>query len=104
MRGHNSNLKAVGIWFDYETGRPAGTPSSKVARWNGAVAALTKAKRKQLKPVIWIGDQVTDLPILDAKGKIVRAMSESDGDEGIGEHFFIIPNPFYGGWSGNPQN
>ena len=98
------NLKAVGIWFDYETGRPAGTPSSKVDRWNAAVAALTKAKRKSPKPVIWIGDQVTDLPILDGKGKIVRAMSENDEGQGIGERFFIIPNPFYGGWSGNPEN
>jgi 5'-nucleotidase (lipoprotein e(P4) family) len=98
------NLKAVGIWFDYETGQAAGAPSSKVDRWNGAVAALAKSTHKSPKPVIWIGDQVTDLPILDAKGKIVRAMSERDDGKGIGEHFFIIPNPFYGGWSGNPEN
>ncbi|MGC9953950.1 MAG: HAD family acid phosphatase [Rhizomicrobium sp.] len=98
------NLKAVGIWFDYEIGQSAGTPSDKVARWNAAVAALTKSTHRSPKPFIWVGDQVTDLPILDSKGKIVRAMSQNDEGKGIGERFFIIPNPVYGGWAGNPQN
>ena len=98
------NLKAMGIWFDYEIGQAAGTPSDKVTRWNGAVAALAKSTHRSPKPVIWVGDQVTDMPILDSKGKILRAMSQKDEGKGIGERFFVIPNPTYGGWAGNPQN
>ena len=98
------NLKAVGIWFDYEIGQAAGTPSDKVTRWNGTVAALAKSTHRSPKPVIWVGDQVTDMPILDGKGKILRAMSQKDEGKGIGERFFVIPNPTYGGWAGNPQN
>ena len=60
--------------------------------------------RRPPRPVIWVGDQVTDLPILDDRGDIVRAMSEKDAGTGIGRRFFLIPNPVYGGWSSNPPN
>lgn len=96
------NLAALGIHFDYETGLPKGEKSDKVARWKEAVAALAAETKAAPRAVIWVGDQVTDFPILDDRGDIVRAMSEKDPGEGIGERFFIIPNPVYGGWTSNP--
>ena len=99
-----ANLKHLGIWFDYETGDPAGTPSDKTSRWKGALAALSAKTHKRLVPAMWVGDQVTDFGILDAHGDIVRAMSETDSGRGVGKRYFLIPNPIYGGWTKNSEN
>ena len=96
------NLTRAGIVFDYEIGLTAGQPSNKAARWRAAVAALAARTHSHPKPVIWVGDQVSDLPVLDAHGNIVDAMIEKDPGVGIGERYFLIPNPVYGGWSSNP--
>ena len=99
-----ANLKAQGIWFDYEIGLPQGQPEEKSARWRAAVASLATTTGGTPVPVMWVGDQVTDFPILDSNGHIVRAMTQNDDGAGIGESFFLIPNPVYGNWNGNPEN
>ena len=99
-----TNLKTLGIWFDYEIGRTEGEPSEKSQRWRDAVAILAQRVGGSPKPVMWLGDQVTDLPILDAQGHIVRAMSQHDAGKFIGSRYFLIPNPVYGDWSKNPEN
>jgi 5'-nucleotidase (lipoprotein e(P4) family) len=99
-----ANLKAQGIWFDYEIGLPHGQPEEKSSRWRAAVASLAASTGGMPTPVLWVGDQVTDFPILDSNGHIVRAMTQNDDGAGIGESFFLIPNPIYGNWSANPQN
>ncbi|MGH7076356.1 MAG: HAD family acid phosphatase [Stellaceae bacterium] len=98
------NLTAAGIWFDDEIGHAKGRPHAKTARWRRMVARLEKRTGKMLTPVIWVGDQVTDFPILDSGGHIVRAMGQSDPGVGIGTRFFLIPNPIYGDWTANAQN
>ena len=99
-----ANLTAQGIWYDYEIGRAADQPEEKSARWRAAIEGLAAATGGTPAPVIWVGDQVTDFPILDAQGRIDRAMTQHDDGEGIGERFFLIPNPIYGNWSANPEN
>jgi 5'-nucleotidase (lipoprotein e(P4) family) len=99
-----ANLKAAGIWFDYEIGLPKGENGDKTQRWRNAVAMLGQEVGGSPKPVMWLGDQVTDFGILDAQGQIVRAMSEHDAGKYIGTRYFVIPNPVYGGWSKNPEN
>lgn len=99
-----ANLKTLGIWFDYEIGLPEGEKSDKTQRWRDAVAALAKEVGGSPRPVLWLGDQVTDFAILDAQGHIERAMSEHDAGKGVGTRYFVIPNPVYGGWSRNPEN
>ena len=99
-----ANLKTDGIWFDYETGRPHGTPHGKAARWRAAGASLAHSTGGAPKAVIWVGDQVTDFPHLDAQGHIVGAMNQGDAGQGIGQRFFLIPNPIYGNWTKNPEN
>jgi predicted secreted acid phosphatase len=54
--------------------------------------------------VMWVGDQITDFPILDASGRIVRAMNQHDTGAGIGDYLFLLPNPMYGNWQSNPAN
>ena len=73
-----TNLKTLGIWFDYEIGRKEGEPSEKSQRWRDAVTILAQRVGGSPRPVMWLGDQVTDFPILDAQGHIVRAMSQHD--------------------------
>jgi 5'-nucleotidase (lipoprotein e(P4) family) len=99
-----ANLKHLGIWFDYEIGHTAGQPDDKTSRWKGALAALRARTHRKIVPVMWVGDQVTDFGILDSRGVIVRAMSERDAGAAIGERYFLIANPIYGGWTGNPEN
>ena len=97
-----ANLKQAGIWFDYEIGMT--DTSDKTARWQGAVAALTRKFGGHPRAVMWLGDQVTDLAILDKKGAILRAMTQKDSGAGIGINLFLLPNPMYGNWQGNPAN
>ncbi len=99
-----ANLKALGIWFDYEIGRKHGAPSDKAQRWRDAATILAQRVGGAPRPVMWLGDQVTDFPILDAQGHIVGAMSQHDAGSRIGRRYFLIPNPIYGGWSKNPEN
>jgi 5'-nucleotidase (lipoprotein e(P4) family) len=96
-------LRGNAIWFDYEMGM-SGNVSDKTLRWKGAVVALAREFGGQPKPVLWLGDQITDFPILDKEGGIIRAMSQKDSGEGIGRRFFVLPNPMYGDWQGNPEN
>ena len=97
-----ATLKKAGIWFDYEIGM-ADKPD-KVARWNGAVDHFRKAFGGHPRAVMWLGDQVTDLAIVDKTGAILRAMSEKDDGAGIGTYLFLLPNPMYGGWMKNDDD
>jgi 5'-nucleotidase (lipoprotein e(P4) family) len=95
-------LGTAGLWFDYESGM-SGT-SDKSTRWRDAISALMRKFGGHPKAVLWLGDQITDFPLLDRKGVILRAMSQKDAGEGIGATFFVLPNPMYGNWMGNPAN
>ncbi|MBL6852570.1 MAG: hypothetical protein ISS15_18520 [Alphaproteobacteria bacterium] len=89
-------LKKAGIWFDYEVGRSNGL-DDKTTRWRGALLALKAVG------VMWLGDQITDFPVLDKKGRIVRPMDQKyAGDDGFGTRFFLLANPMYGNWQGKP--
>jgi 5'-nucleotidase (lipoprotein e(P4) family) len=97
-----ATLKQNGIWFDTEIGMA--DTSDKTVRWQGAVAALRNKFGGNPRAVMWVGDQVTDLAILDKTGAIVRAMSQKDTGAGIGGgHLFLLPNPMYGNWMDNPS-
>jgi len=94
-------LKKAGIWFDYETGSSG--ISDKTARWLGALDALRVKFGGKPKGVMWLGDQVTDFPVLDRSGAIERAMSQKDAGDGIGTYLFLLANPMYGNWQKNPS-
>jgi predicted secreted acid phosphatase len=92
-------LKDIGVWFDYEIGS-SGT-YDKTTRWQGAVTALTAKFGRHPEPVMWLGDQVTDLAITDRRGHILRAMTQKDSGDVIGRILFLLPNAMYGNWIEN---
>jgi 5'-nucleotidase (lipoprotein e(P4) family) len=96
-------LRKAGIWFDYEIGMDPGH-SDKTERWRGVKTALAAKFGGRPRTLMWIGDQITDFPVLDRSGRILRAMTQHDDGAGIGERFFILPNPMYGNWQANPAN
>lgn len=82
-----------------------GAPADKAPRWRSAGEAIAQAKGgKPPKPVMWIGDQMSDLPRLSPAGDILGARDQSlrDGTDedfaGFGKRFFLLPNPLYGAW------
>jgi len=93
-------LSLNNIWFDYEIGKA--DTSDKTERWLGAVAALRLKFGGHPKAVMWVGDQVSDLAIVDRKGTILRAMSQKDTAEPLGTFRFLLPNSMYGNWQANP--
>lgn len=95
-------LKKAGIWFDYEIGMD-GNHSDKTERWRGVKAALARKFGGHPRTVMWIGDQITDLAVLDKNGRIARAMTQKDDGVGIDDYLFLIPDPMYGNWQGNPN-
>jgi 5'-nucleotidase (lipoprotein e(P4) family) len=95
-------LKKAGIEFDYEIGM-TGDHSDKTDRWRGAEAVLTTKANGRPIAAMWIGDQVSDLAVLDKRGQLLRAMRQSDRGGGIGTFLFLLPNPMYGGWASNPD-
>jgi 5'-nucleotidase (lipoprotein e(P4) family) len=94
------DLRRNGIWFDYEIGKT--TESDKVERWRGSVAALARKFGGHPKAVMWIGDQITDLAVVDSHGRMLRAMTQKDAGTGIGSFEFVIPDAMYGNWMVNP--
>jgi len=94
-------LRTNGIWFDYEEGK--GDTSDKTLRWRKAESELGRRFGGHPRAVLWLGDQITDLAVLDRRGAILRAMSQKDAGSGIGSYLFVLPNPMYGGWMDNPD-
>jgi 5'-nucleotidase (lipoprotein e(P4) family) len=92
-------LRRAGIWFDYEEG--AGDTSDKTLRWRKSESELAGKFGRHAKAVMWIGDQMSDLAVLNRKGAILRAMSQKDAGLGIGRYLIVLPNPMYGGWMDN---
>ncbi|HEY0301448.1 MAG TPA: HAD family acid phosphatase [Rhizomicrobium sp.] len=95
-------LKKAGIWFDYEIGMA--DVADKTERWRGVKGALAAKFGGHPRAVMWIGDQVTDLAVLDKAGRITRAMTQGDNGAGIGDYLFLLPNPMYGNWQKNPND
>jgi 5'-nucleotidase (lipoprotein e(P4) family) len=94
-------LKKAGIGFDYEIGM--GDVSEKTERWRSAVAVLTKKFGGHPRAAMFVGDQMSDLAVMDKTGAILRAMNQTDHGTGIGVNLFLLPNPMYGNWQDNPD-
>jgi 5'-nucleotidase (lipoprotein e(P4) family) len=85
--------------------------SDKTLRWQDVITKIQKNHTKpgQAAPqaVMWVGDQITDFPKLDASGQPVSALGQADGASLLppqfGSQFFLLPQPLYGGWTGNPK-
>ncbi|MBI3676439.1 MAG: hypothetical protein HY243_07445 [Proteobacteria bacterium] len=95
--------------FSYDAIRVTESEADKTARWRSVTRELAEVARKlgrkgaAPKALIWVGDQIGDLPKLDGKGQILGARDQSDAGEGVGINLFLLPNPEYGGWQKSPD-
>ncbi|MGH7505336.1 MAG: HAD family acid phosphatase [Longimicrobiales bacterium] len=92
------NFVALDIAVDAVLCRP---PSSgeKNPRFH-AVAEGTAAGLPPLDVLLWIGDNIQDFPALTQE---IRTRGDATYDE-FGRMYFILPNPMYGSWEGNPSS
>ncbi len=70
----------------------------KEPRWRSVEEGTTHANLPPLEIVMWIGDNIRDFPGLDQR---VRE-GNADALRRFGDSFFVVPNPVYGSWQGNP--
>ena len=114
------NLKARGIAYDYLLTMKM-QQSNKTERWRWL------RDRKGLNIILWVGDQISDLPELkqcshgrntDPVDNNLKTGLSTEFGEALeypidksthrsiercaGYYYFILPNPVYGGWSNNP--
>lgn len=101
------NLDALG--FAYDAILLSEGDHDKTARWLSAAAALGN---RATAPVMWIGDQITDFPVLSEKNVIAGAMSQESAVLPLdprfnpkacakaGVCFVLLPQPTYSGPEG----
>jgi len=84
------NLRKTGIPFDRllcQTGTEDKNPRFR------SVQEGTSEGTAPLQVLAWVGDNIGDFP----------GLSQDKYDPGeFGTHFFMLPNPLYGSWEGNP--
>lgn len=90
FQGHGIPFDAILCRTDTEEKEP---------RWAMVEAGTTPQGLPPLRLVMWLGDNITDFPDLDQS---VRKANES-AFEDFGRRFFVLPNPIYGSWPGNPR-
>ncbi len=87
-----ANLKALGITYDLILCDKAGD-QDKNSRFEAVQTGATGAL-PAIKVLAWVGDNIKDFPKLS---------QQSVGDlEAFGARYFVLPNPMYGSWVGNP--
>ncbi len=87
-----ANLNALGITYDLILCDKAGN-QDKNSRFD-AVQTGTTGALPPIKVLAWVGDNIRDFPKLS---------QQSLGDLNVfGTRYFVLPNPMYGSWVGNP--
>lgn len=101
-------LEKNGIHADALLLHADNTPSDKSPRWRQAGNVIAHATGGTApRPIIWLGDQISDLPRLSADGTILGPLDQAlrEADAGsfarFGERLFVLPNPLYGAWDKN---
>lgn len=92
------NLRRERIPFDVVLCKPSAGPSDKAPRWQAIERGTASKFLPPLSLVMWIGDNVGDFP----GGSQRWRDAPSAALEPFGDRFFILPNPAYGSWEGNP--
>ena len=93
------NLNAVGVVADLVLCKPEGE-SDKNPRFERIAAGTASPTLPPLEVLVWVGDNIRDFPRLDQAARLA-------GDSAFaafGTRYFILPNPMYGSWEGNPAD
>ncbi len=91
------NLLAVGLAVDVVLCRQPGV-SEKETRSRAVRAGTTSSGLPPLEIIAWVGDNIHDFP--GGSQELRDADPRSLADFGV--RFFLLPNPMYGSWQGNP--
>ena len=92
------NLRALDLPFDVILCK--GESGDKAPRWRQVETGTAHPDLPPLEIVMWLGDNIHDFPGLDQE---LRFASPEELTE-FGDRFFILPNPLYGSWRGNPPD
>ncbi len=92
------NLRSLELPFDVILCR--GDTGDKRPRWKSVQDGTAREDLPPLDIVMWVGDNIHDFPDLDQE---LRFASDESFAE-FGDRFFILPNPLYGSWEGNPRD
>ena len=90
------NIVALGITVDAVLCRPPES-GDKNPRFR-AVESGDVAGLPALAVLLWVGDNIQDFPALSQD---VRTRGD-DAFDAFGLRYFMLPNPMYGSWEGNP--
>lgn len=93
-----ANLRALDLPFDVVLTRPEDGPGDKQPRWTALEEGTAAADLPPLRIVLWAGDNIGDFP-----GLSQSARDDPGALDDFGERFFVLPNPMYGSWEGNPR-
>jgi 5'-nucleotidase (lipoprotein e(P4) family) len=91
------NFVRVGIVVDVVLCR-APDSSDKNPRFRAVQEGTTGADLPPLEVLMWVGDNIQDFPGLDQNLRMMAGPSYGQ----FGERYFLLPNPMYGSWEGNP--
>lgn len=93
------NLTTEGVPFDVVLCRGPETREKEV-RFEMVQEGTTHTDLPPLDVLVWVGDNIEDFP-----GGTQRLHGASAAAfANFGRRFFVLPNPMYGSWEGNPQN
>ncbi len=105
------NLKKAGVYFDQvilANDQANHSPSDKNPRFAAVISGVYDAKlmvwSNKLPPhqvIAWLGDNIQDFPSLKQKSTYQQANNSAVFAK-FGQGYFILPNPIYGSWLGNP--
>jgi 5'-nucleotidase (lipoprotein e(P4) family) len=91
------NLKKLKLDVDAVLCRTSGS-NDKNPRFDAVQNGTTDAGLPPLNVLLWVGDNIEDFPHLTQGSRAKGDAALAD----FGVRFFLLPNPMYGSWEGNP--
>jgi 5'-nucleotidase (lipoprotein e(P4) family) len=91
-----ANFRDLGLPFDVMMCRTG--ESRKEPRWESVESGTARPGLPPLEILMWLGDNIEDFPGWSQERRSEPAAAFED----FGERFFVVPNPMYGSWVGNP--
>jgi len=93
-----ANFRDLGLPFDVILCRR--DEGRKEPRWEQVENGIAAPGLPPLEILLWLGDNIQDFPNLGQDLRFEPDAAFAD----FGRKYFVIPNPMYGSWVGNPRN
>lgn len=93
-----ANFRDLGLPFDVILCRT--DDGRKEPRWESVENGTAHPDLPPLEILMWLGDNIEDFPEWSQE----RRFEPDEALNDFGTRFFVLPNPMYGSWLGNPPN